>query len=133
MRSPLASLARSCWLIPLVAAIGCQRGGPPTPIQHVGRQPQPATSPPLPSAHKPSSVRPHVYNRVVAFCVGIDRYQSAGIPDLNHAEADAGSFAETVRRRYGYEPVLLLGKAATREAFSAKLREFSEQLGERDV
>src|SRR5262245_7946474 len=133
MRPPLVSLARSCWLIPLVAAIGCQWGGSPTPIQHVGRQTQPATSPSLPSAHEPSSVRPHIYNRVVAFCVGIDRYQSAGIPDLNHAEADARTFAETVHRLYGYDPVLLLGKAATREAFSAKLREVSEQLGERDV
>ena len=81
----------------------------------------------------PAQAKPHIYNRVVALCIGINKYRHNGIISLNYAEPDATGFAQVVRSRYGYETVMLLGKDATRGAIGAKLRGYAEQLGEKDV
>ena len=77
--------------------------------------------------------KPRLYNRVVVLCIGINDYASPKIKDLSYAEPDATALAERLRTLYGYETVLLLGKDATRTAIGKKLREYKEQLGEKDV
>ena len=70
---------------------------------------------------------------MVTLCIGINDYASPKIKDLSYAEPDATALAERLRTLYGYETVLLLGKDATRAAIGKKLREYKEQLGEKDV
>ena len=77
--------------------------------------------------------KPRLYHRVVTLCIGINDYASPKIKDLSYAEPDATALAERLRTLYGYETVLLLGKDATRTAIGKKLREYKEQLGEKDV
>ena len=77
--------------------------------------------------------KPRLYHRVVVLCIGINDYASPKIKDLSYAEPDATALAERLRTLYGYETVLLLGKDATRAAIGKKLREYKEQLGEKDV
>ncbi|MGI8520827.1 MAG: caspase family protein [Actinomycetota bacterium] len=77
--------------------------------------------------------KPHVYNRVIVLCIGINKYQYSGIPALDYAEPDANGFAQVVRSRYGYETAMLLGKDATRKAIGAKLGDYAVRLGEKDV
>lgn len=77
--------------------------------------------------------KPRLYHRVVTLCIGINDYASPKMKDLSFAEPDATALAERLRTRYGYETVLLLGKDATRAAIGMKLREYKEQLGEKDV
>lgn len=86
-----------------------------------------------PSEPEPVQSKPHVYNRVIVLCIGINEYQYPGIRALSYAEPDARGLAQMVRSRYGYETFLLLGKDATREAIGAKLREYAARLGEKDV
>ena len=71
----------------------------------------------------PGSINPHFYNRVVALCIGINRYRSAGIPELMFAESDAKAVADELQTLYGYRPTLLLGPQATKKGILEKLGE----------
>jgi TPR repeat protein len=91
-----------------------------------------AAGPPSASADAPPA-QPRLYKRVVALCIGIDKYRSAGIPALSFAESDAKALAEKLRHLYGYQPVLLLGREATKRTVDAKVAELSESLGDHDA
>jgi TPR repeat protein len=78
--------------------------------------------------------QPRYYRRVVALCIGINRYlHPAGIGELAFAEPDARAVGELLGRDYGFEPVYLLGPEATRRSIEARLEELGEGLGEGDA
>jgi TPR repeat protein len=103
-------------LAALIAAPGCTRSG--------ASAPETAAS---------VTASPYIYKRVVALCIGIDRYRAPGIPALSFAERDAQEFANLLQSHYGYKPELFLGKKATKAAIDAKLEEYAAKLGEKDV
>lgn len=80
--------------------------------------------------------KPHVFKRVVAVAVGIDRYPNLlGAADLRFAENDAGEFAKLMTDRYGYESKLLLGSkgGATKKAVLQTLKAEADRLGDEDA
>ena len=67
------------------------------------------------AARHAAPVRPRVFTRVFALCVGIDRYRNvAEIEPLQFAESDARAMDGVLREVYGYESRLLCGADATR-------------------
>lgn len=68
-----------------------------------------------------------VYKALHALCIGINNYQSDGIPDLAYAENDASDMAKTLRETYGFDNVdLLVGSQATKEGIVAALANFQD-------
>lgn len=56
------------------------------------------------------------YPHLHALCIGINRYQSQGIPQLSFAERDASRVSELLKHKYRFDSIsLLMGKEATRE------------------
>jgi TPR repeat protein len=69
---------------------------------------------------------PRVFGRVLALCVGIDRYENdIAIPSLRFAQADARAMAALLEETYGYEVSLLLGPEATRAGIEQALQRIS--------
>lgn len=119
----------------LVLAAGCGRNPAPAPADA-----GPASNDPAPPANPggnpqtPSPApKPRHFGRVVAVCVGIERYQSPGIPAAEAAERDAAGLARVFRERYGYETVELIGPQATRQKILGELDRLKRELGERDA
>ena len=119
----------------LIATSGCSRPGEME--INAGKSPRVlalslsrAEGEPAPAAVKN---KPRLYNRVVVLCIGINDYASPKIKDLSYAESDATALADRLRTLYSYETMLLLGREASRTAIGKRLREYREQLGEKDV
>ncbi len=83
-------------------------------------------------AVKAGSERPHLFNRVIALCVGIDEYRFIG--QTPFAEADAKAVGDLLRAQYGFTPdVSLLGTRATKANILARIDEYARTLKEQDV
>jgi len=80
----------------------------------------------------PAAKKPHYYGQVKAYCIGIDQYDSDGIPRLTTAEAEAKVLAETLQQRFGYSTETLVGKQATKAAIS-RILEDAKALGKDDA
>ena len=79
-------------------------------------------------------IKPRLYNRVVVLCIGINDYASPKTKDLSYAESDATALWPTASATlYGYETVLLARERCHAAAIGKRLREYREQLGEKDV
>jgi hypothetical protein len=66
----------------------------------------------------------------IALVIGINRY--ANLPALRTPEFDARTIAELLRSKYGYEPVLLLGRAAARDAVMGEINRLRRSLTAED-
>jgi WD40 repeat protein len=65
-----------------------------------------------------------------ALLIAVNRY--ATLPALRTPEFDARTLAELLRTKYGYEPILLLGKAATRDAVMGEINRLRNTLTAED-
>ena len=93
-----------CCLITLLAAFGCNRTAPSQAILTQETRPTPGGSGPG------VGIKPHIYNRVTAFCIGINKYRSGGVPPLMFAESDAKAVADQLQAQYGYQPYSFLAR-----------------------
>jgi hypothetical protein len=66
----------------------------------------------------------------IALLIAVNRY--ATLPALRTPEFDARTLAELLRSTYGYEPVLLLGRTATRDAVMGEVNRLKQTLTEND-
>lgn len=80
-----------------------------------------------------SQTKAKVYSRLVAVCVGTDSYDSIAFGATRGAERDADAVANVLSKRYGFETVVLKGKAATRAAILGAIQKYTKELGDRDA
>ncbi|MDR2400342.1 MAG: caspase family protein, partial [Deferribacteraceae bacterium] len=66
----------------------------------------------------------------IALLIAVNRYSS--LAALRTPEFDARRVAELLRSKYGYEPILLLGKAATRDAVMGEINRLRRTLTNKD-
>lgn len=97
-----------------------------------GTSSSPTTTPPAEPSGSPP-VRPHYYNRVVAVCIGIERYQADRPTIAAGARGDAEAMADLFTKGYGFEVVKLLDADATRERILGEIDRQRAGLGERDA
>ena len=130
------SIRANCWLLLIVALAGCRHATSENPsnaassIQTSSNGAESNESKPI---DRQRVAKPHVYNRVVALIIAIDRYQFPGVGDLHMAEREAKELADTYRDVYGFEVDPLLGSAATKAAIKNRLERYEKELGSNDA
>ena len=76
-----------------------------------------------------------IYPNRHALCIGINDYQSPGIPDLQYAENDANEMARILKELYAFDDVtLLLGSQATQRNISKAIGSLQnpKRIGDKD-
>lgn len=76
---------------------------------------------------------PHLFKKVTALCIGIDRYRSAAVDAIEGPEQDARELERVFREEYGYTTVSLLGPQATRSEIRSQLTRLSKELTDDDA
>src|SRR5437763_662109 len=85
-------------------------------------------------SQKPAqSEKPLLYNRVVCFCVGVEKYKHSTVPPVDFAEADATAIAALFSTKYFFETRTLLGEKATRKAIEQEVDQLSKELTPKDA
>lgn len=113
----------------LALLAGCARKAADEPVRLGSGEATPPAAAPSP----PTRPQPHFYNRVVAVCVGIDKYRSVGVPETEGSEADAVEMAKLFREHYAYETVELIRQKATRAEILGHIERVKKELGEKDA
>jgi len=83
-------------------------------------------------AQKETSV---IYPKRHALCIGINKYKSQTVPELQYAENDAKDVAEVLKNLYGFENVtILIGQNATRDNIIRNIGKLQSKknVGEKD-
>jgi TPR repeat protein len=74
------------------------------------------------------------FKRSVVISIGIDKYPKLlGLANLKHAEDDARGVADVLQKLYGFEPVVLLGPAASKENIELTIKKYGDELGDAEV
>jgi TPR repeat protein len=111
-------------LVAVFALIGC---GPRTEAQPTDTAAPAGADDPKTSGSpvqvKPAPEAPRGYDNVTVLTVGIGKYKSARVQEIEYGERDSEAFGDLLRTEYGYAHQALDGPKATKAAVLDRLRQ----------